>query len=81
MAMPTIILHIQNEDPVLGEVDELPSMADSMILVRNPRMRDGKELHYLNTEVNEVIWNLARVTFIEVMGGDSDDEIISFVRE
>jgi len=79
--MPTIILHIQNEDPVLGEVDELPSMADSMILVRNPRMRDGKELHYLNTEVNEVIWNLARVTFIEVMGGDSDDEIISFVRE
>ena len=22
--MPTLILHMQNEDPILGEVDELP---------------------------------------------------------
>ena len=79
--MPSIILHIQNEDPVKGEVDELPSMADTMILVKNPRMRDGKELHYLNPEVNEVIWNMARVTFIEIIGSGDDDEIISFVRE
>lgn len=79
--MPTIILHIQNEDPVKGEVDELPSMADSLILVKNPRLRDGKEVAYLDAEVNEVIWNLSRVTFIEIMGGEGDDEIISFVRE
>ena len=79
--MPSIILHIQSEEPVKGEVDALPSMVDNLILVKNPRMRDGKELHYLDAEVNEVIWNLSRVTFIEVIGGDDDDEIISSVRE
>ena len=79
--MPTIILHIQNEEPVKGEVDALPSMVDNLILVKNPRLRDGKEIHYINSEVNEVIWNLSRVTFIEVFGGDDDDEIISSVRE
>jgi hypothetical protein len=81
MAMPTVIIHISNEDPILGEIDELPGMADTLILVKNPRMRDGKELHYLNPQVNEVIWNLGRVTFIEIMGSGDDDEIISFVRE
>ena len=79
--MPTVIVHIHNEDPVKGEMDELPSMADNMILIRNPRLRDGKEIHYINADVNEVIWNMNRVTFIEVLGGEGDDEIISSVRE
>ena len=29
--MPTILLHIQNDDPVLGEVDALPNPGDSLI--------------------------------------------------
>jgi len=79
--MPTVLIHIQGEDPVLGEVDDLPSPGDTLIKVQNPRRRDGKDLHYLVADVTSVLWPLTRLTFIEIMPSEEEEEIISFVRE
>jgi hypothetical protein len=79
--MPSIIIHIQNEDPVLGEVEKLPSANDTLITVQNPRRRDGKDLPYLDQSVTTVIWPVSRVNFIELVSSDEEEEIISFVRE
>ena len=79
--MPTILVHIQNEDPVLGEVDNLPDPKDLLVTVKNPRRRDGKDLHYLEANVSTVMWPIARVNFIEIMPSAEEDDIISFVRE
>ena len=79
--MPQIILHIQNEPAVIGEVEELPKFSDTMIGIRNPTRIDGKELDYLDQRVNFVIWPLERLNFIEVLPSGEDEEIISFVRE
>lgn len=78
--MPTIVVHLSNSDPILGEVDELPKDTDTLITVRSPRQRDGKDLPYLEASVTSVIWPTYRISFIEVLPG-SDEEIISFVRE
>ena len=43
----TVILHIQNADPVVGEIEELPSTTDNLVMLNNPRLRDGKDVHYL----------------------------------
>jgi hypothetical protein len=79
--MPTVLIHIASEDPVLGEIEELPGPADTIILVRNPRRRDGKDVHYILPNVTQVIWSLSRVTFIEIMPGEEEEPIIGFVRE
>ena len=79
--MPTVLVHISNEDPILGEVDHLPGAADQSILVKNPRRRDGKELHYLQAGVTDAIWPLARIAFIEIIPGEDEEQIIGFVRE
>lgn len=79
--MPSILLHIANEDPVLGEVEQLPGSADTTMLVKNPRRRDGKDLHYLLSNVTQVIWPLNRIAFIEVIPGEDEEELISFIRE
>ena len=78
--MPTIVLHMLNEEPVLGEVDELPQKTDTLMLVRSPRRRDGKDLPYLEGNVTSVIWPTNRISFIEILPG-SEEDIISFVRE
>jgi hypothetical protein len=77
----TIILHIQNEEAVVGEIEELPASTDSMITVINPRRIDGKDLHYLSENVTTVVWPIHRVTFIEVMSSKEEEEIFGFVRE
>lgn len=79
--MPLILIHINNEDPVLGEVDKLPAAADLLIYVKNPRRRDGKDLHYLEANVSMVAWPVSRVNFIEILPAGDEEEIISFVRE
>lgn len=79
--MPTILIHISNEDPILGEVENLPTTTDQSIKVKNPRRRDGKDLHYLQANVTEVIWPVGRIAFIEIIPGDQEDQIIGFVRE
>ena len=79
--MPTLLIHIQNEDPVLGEVDELPAPGDTLLTVKNPRRRDGKDLHYLDANVTSVLFPVSRIVFIEIMPSGEEEEIIGFVRE
>jgi hypothetical protein len=80
--MKNLILHIQNEDPVQGEMDELPGPGDITVTVKNPRRKDGKDLPYLDTSVTTVIWPMSRINFIEILPGqEEDEEIISHVRE
>lgn len=77
----TLILHVQNSDAVAGEVDELPTPADSLIMVKNPRRLDGKDLPYLAENVITVFFPTERLNFIEVLGGGEEEDIIGFVRE
>jgi hypothetical protein len=77
----TVLIHIQNGDPVVGEIDELPQPDAKLILLNNPRYRNGKDLTYLSDNVVTVIWPIDKLNFIEVLAGEEEDEIIGFVRE
>lgn len=77
----TVILHIPNEASVLGEVEELPKPTDNIIVVINPRQKDGKDLHYIDHGTVKVIWPLVKLSFIEVLGDAEEEKIIGFVRE
>jgi hypothetical protein len=79
--MPSVVIHIANEDPIMGEISELPDPSDQSVLVKNPRRRDGKDLHYLQANVTEVIWPMSRIAFIEVLPSGEEEQIIGFVRD
>lgn len=77
----TIVVHILNADPVAGEVEELPSASDTLVMLSNPRRTDGKDIHYLSDNATTVFWPIERINFIEVLGEEQEEEIIGFVRE
>lgn len=78
----SVVIHITDAEPILGEVAELPSPSDKLIAVHNPRRLDGKEVDYILGEVSTVIWPIEKINFIEVMPGEEgEEEIIGFVRE
>jgi hypothetical protein len=78
--MPSIILHLLNEDPIVGEIDDLPGKSDYIFTVKNPRRKDGKDLPYVEPNVNTLLIPVFRVSFIEVLS-EKEEEIITFVRE
>ena len=77
----SVILHISGEASIMGEVEELPKATDTIIVILNPRQKDGKDLHYIDNSVTKVIWPLSKVSFIEIMDGTGEGKIIGFVRE
>ena len=77
----TVLVHLSNEDPIVAEMEQLPDPQDQIIIVSNPRMRDGKEIHYVMPEVQTLIFPWNRVTFIEVMPTEEEEEVVSFIRE
>ena len=80
--MPTsVIIHLSNEEPVLGEVDELPAPTDQIIKLNNPRRMDGKYLNFVQDRVTTVIWPLIKINFIEVFPNEEEEDIFGFVRE
>ncbi len=76
-----IVVHVSGEIPIFGEVEELPKPSDTMVVVNNPRSREGKDLHYLQADVVQVIWPISKLNFIEVMPSEDEEQIIGFVRE
>jgi len=66
---------------MLAEIDEMPQLTDVLIKLSNPRQRDGKDLMYLERNVVNVFWPWAEISFIEVLPGDTAEEVVSFIRE
>lgn len=77
----TVILHIAGEPSIVGEVEELPKPTDTLLVVSNPRLRDGKDLHYLEHNVVKVIWPVDKLNLIEVLESEEEENLIGFVRE
>lgn len=80
-----VVLHLSGEDPILAEMAALPSPSDHFITVRNPRKRDGKPLPYITDGATSFLYPMARISFIEVMGGEEEaaesSSLVTFFRE
>ena len=79
--MPTLVLHMLNEDPVVGEVEEIPVKTDTLIFLENPRRRDGRTLPYLEENVLKAAWPVSRLTFFEIIPGRDEEGLVDVEQE
>jgi hypothetical protein len=80
--MPTTVqIHVNNEDPIVAEIESLPDSADTLIVASNPRMRDGKDVRYLAPNVTMLILPVSRINFIQVLPSGDEEKVIGFVRD
>ncbi len=77
----TVLIHVMNEDPILAEVEEIPNPTDQAVTCTNIRRRDGKDVHYVDSQAVTFMIPWHRINFLEIMGGEEEGEIIGFVRE
>ena len=77
----TLIVHLANEDAVVGEVEDLPEPAAQYLMMTSPRLRDGRDVTYLSPETNIVIYPWNRIHSIEILPTETDEQIITFIRE
>lgn len=75
------IVHVKNEEAIVCELNELPETNSQVIILNNPRRRDGKDLHYLDADVTTMILPWGRINFVQIMPSHDTEDIIGFVRE
>lgn len=78
----TVVVHIHNSDPIVGEIEEMPDVAAQYITLTNPRARDGKSIMYIDAQATRVVFPWSRISFLETMPSDEEEaEIESFFRD
>jgi len=78
----SVIIHLMNEDPVLAEMEDLPSATATCISFTNPRRRDGHPTNWITPGATSFIFSMTRVNFIEVMTSDEERRnVVEFFRE
>jgi len=78
----TVLIHIANADPVMAEIEQLPSPTDNFILFTNPRARDGKPVHTFDAEARRFMIPWHRVNFVEAYPSEEDlTEVETFFRD
>lgn len=79
--MITVIVHVANEDPIVCEIEGMPNPQDQTLTINNPRLRDGKDVHYVNEDVSTLVLPWHRINFVQIMPSADAEDIIGFVRE
>jgi hypothetical protein len=65
--MITLLLHLQNVEPIKLDVEEMPSPADTVIVGKNPRDRSDRELDWVEDGVTTIMMPWWRVSYVEVL--------------
>jgi len=72
--MITVLVHIANAESVKLDLDELPKTTDLMVIGKNPRERNDKEVTWTEEGVTTVMFPVWRVTLIEVLPADEEQD-------
>jgi hypothetical protein len=76
------MIHVQNEETILCEIDDMPDPKDIFIVIHNPRRRDGKPIPTIDATATSFAYPWARISFIEFFEEVSTREnIVGFFRE
>ena len=71
-----------NENPLLGEMEDLPKAGDTNVALSNLRKRDGSRVDYLDSDAEHFIFPWHRIAFIEVMPSEAERaKVMKFFRE
>jgi len=78
----TVIVHVMNAEPFVGEIDELPASTANFVICTNPRGRNGKPVKYIEPEATRVLFPWHRISFVETLPSEEDHvEVESFFRD
>lgn len=72
-----IIAHLAGEEPIEGEIDELPAPTATFIAIKNPHKRGNQELDWLDHRTAALLVSLAHLVSIEIAASRDTEDLIT----
>ncbi len=76
-----VMLHLTNEELILGEVDQLPDPGDQFMIVHNARRPDGSPITSLQKDVKTILIPWHQTKLVQILPVTGIEDVIGFVRE
>lgn len=77
-----VIIHLINEDPIVADMEDLPTPTATNVVFTNPRKRDGKPAQWVTPGATAFYFSMARINFIEVMTSEEERRnVVEFFRD
>jgi hypothetical protein len=67
------IIHIQNEQPLLADLYDMPTALDQGLLCTNLRMLDGKRPIFIEKGESTFFFPYLHIRFVEIMRGSAGE--------
>jgi hypothetical protein len=77
----SVVLHMVDQEIIMGDVETLPIPSDQFIIIHNPLLPDGRRLSYLEDGVRTILVPWHQILFVQLLPGDGSDMPVGFVRE
>jgi hypothetical protein len=61
-----VVLHLMSEQPLLADMDALPTPSDNLIICKNLRMMNGNRPIFVDESASTFVFPMEFVRFIEV---------------
>ena len=71
--MITLLVHINNAEPIKIDVEDMPKPTDSAVIGKNPREKTDKDVAWIEEGVTTIMFPWWRITFIEVLPSTEDE--------
>ncbi|NDJ62501.1 MAG: hypothetical protein GYB67_15340 [Chloroflexi bacterium] len=71
--MITLLVHINNAEPIKLDVDTVPEPTDSVLIGKNPREKTEREVGWIEDGVTTIVLPWHRINYIEILPAPSDE--------
>lgn len=71
--MITLLVHINNQESIKLDVEEIPNPSDNALVGKNPRERTDKEVDWLEDGVATIVLPWWRITLVEVLPSPEEE--------
>lgn len=71
--MISISLKMEGVEAIYGEIADMPSPSDTLIILHDPHLQNGKDVPFLKHEPRRVVIPVHRILYIEIL--DEEDDV------
>jgi hypothetical protein len=76
-----VVIHLNNEEPFVAEMEDMPPPGATYIVLMNPRTKEGKRVQWQTEGAFRYMFPFTRISFIEVMMSEQERDIQPWYRD
>lgn len=73
----SVIVHMTNDEPIEGEMDEMPPSTATLISIKNPRKRGNRDLEWLDHHTNILMVAVTHLISIEIAPARAEQDLVT----